>query len=73
MKHPSAGGTRPAQRKNEMTDEHAAMLTCSCSDADRLTVICLSCGRVHMFDPAYIVVVAGFALMAWNLWGWIAL
>lgn len=50
--------------------DHEAMLTCSCSEADRLTVLCLYCGRVHMPDPTYAVLIltamyASVHLIAW--------
>lgn len=41
-------------------EEHKVMLACPCSDPDRLTVICLGCGKVHAPDPSWVLV--GFSV-----------
>ncbi len=33
--------------------EHQTMLTCPCNDSDRLTFLCLLCGKVHAPDPSF--------------------
>ena len=38
--------------------EHEAMIACQCSEADRLTAICLACGRIHLPCPSLVVLAA---------------
>ena len=51
-------------------EEHAAMLTCSCSEADRLTVVCLACGRIHAPCPSWSVLLIAICYIAAQLVRW---
>lgn len=54
-------------------NEHEAMTSCECREADRLSFVCVACGRVWLFDPAWFFIGAAVLLMAWNLWAWMTL
>lgn len=56
-----------------MNREHRAMRLCKCTDADRLSFVCLRCGSVKLWDPAWLIIVGAVALFSWNLWTWVTL
>ena len=54
-------------------DEHSQMLECECSEADRLSFVCLSCGEVYLWDPSWFVIAGAVLLFSWNLYAWVNL
>lgn len=56
-----------------MNQEHHAMLDCKCSDADRMSFVCLKCGAVHLWDPSLLVIAVFVVLFAWNLHAWMTM
>jgi hypothetical protein len=46
------------------------MIACRCAESDRLTVLCLLCGKVHAPDPSVAVLVASVAYLAAQVLRW---
>ena len=53
--------------------EHEAMLSCKCTEEDRLSFVCIRCGEVYLFDPSWVIIVGAVALFSWNLWSWVTM
>lgn len=54
-------------------EEHRAMLSCQCTEADRLYCVCLFCGKVKLPDPAWAIVLFAAVFFAAHLYWWWAL
>ncbi len=53
-------------------NEHETMISCPCHEPDRLTVLCLACGKVHAPDPSWVVVALSAVFMAFQALRWMA-
>jgi hypothetical protein len=49
------------------------MLSCKCTEADRLSFVCVKCGSVYLWDPSWFFIAGFVVLFAWNLWAWVTL
>lgn len=54
-------------------EEHRAMTECKHNEADQLYFCCLFCGRLNLPDPAWLVIVAGLAMIGANMAWWVML
>lgn len=59
--------------RRDPRSEHRAMLSCRCTEADRMSFVCVKCGAVHLWDPSWFFIGGFVALFAWNVWSWVTL